>query len=242
MASGQLAILLLCLPWIKNLIFLVNLEKIMPVRVKFHNEFKVLIDSLLSFAGHWIRPLSLIEILLYCFLIISAMVCFKNTKDKKNILDFSRHDYLLFVWIFTPITLLYIMNIVYAPVNIFKIRHLGIIHVPLIIMLSKAINKYNNKIKFILLIFLAFSIALKLRPYYRESLKINGQNWRQLHEELYRVAGKNDLIVYLRDKFVKLYYGREIKTKSIDRSEFERANTDKLNYDSIFLVYKYKRQ
>ena len=115
---GQLAIILLYLPWIKNFIFMAHLSKTMPVHGKIDNYFGFLVWLFLYVTGRWIKPIikpiSLIEISLYCFLIISAVVWVKNIKNKKNILDFSQSDWLLFFWIVVPIIIFYLIDIYFT--------------------------------------------------------------------------------------------------------------------------------
>lgn len=232
---GQLAIILLYLPWIKNFLFIAILSKIVPFYPKRTNYFGFLIWLFLCVTGHWEKPISLIEIFLYCFLIISAVVWFKNIKNKKNILDFSQSDCLLFSWMVVPIIILYLIEIYFTP--ILTTRYLGLIYIPLIILFSKAISKYNIRIKSTIF-FLLFSISLSLLyPYYKHNLKYNGQDWKGLFEQLRQKAGNNDLIVCVRVGFVKDYYGKAIEAKSIGRKEFDEIDIDKLNYDSIFFVY-----
>jgi len=234
---GQLAIILLYLPWIKNFLFIAILSKTTPFYSKRTDYFGFLVWLFLCVTGHWTKPIriSLIEVFLYCFLIISAFVRFKSIKNKKNILDFSQSDCLLFSWMVVPIIIFYLIEVYFTPILV--PRYFGLIHVPLIILFSKAISKYNIRVKS-MVIFLLFSISLSLLyPYYKHDLKYNGQDWRGLHEQLRQKAGNNDLIVYVRGKPVEDYYGKGIEAKSIGRKEFEEIDIDKLNYDSIFFVY-----
>lgn len=231
---GQLAIILLYLPWVKNFLFIAVLSKIRPFYPQ-RNYFIFLVRLFLCILGYWEKPISLIEIVLYSLLIISAFVGFKNIKNGKNILDFSLSDCLLSAWVVVPIVIFYLIDFYFTPILL--PRYLGLIYIPLIILFSKAISKYSIKLRS-MVIFLLFSISLSLLyPYYKYNLKYNNQDWKGLFEQLRQKAGSNDLIVYVRVGFVRDYYGKGIKAKSIDKEELGKIDIDKMNYDSIFFVY-----
>ena len=231
---GQLAIILLYLPWIKNFLFLVILSRIKPFYPR-RNYFIFLVRLFLCILGHWEKPINSIEIVLYIFLIISAFVRIKNVKNKKNIFDFSLSDCLLSAWVVISIMVFYFIDFYFTPILL--PRYLGLIHIPLIILFSKAISKYSIRIRSTV-IFLLLSISLSLLyPYYKYNLKYNSQDWKGLFEQLRKKAGSNDLIVYVRVGFVRDYYGKGIKAKSIDKEKLWKIELDKFNYDSIFFVY-----
>jgi 4-amino-4-deoxy-L-arabinose transferase-like glycosyltransferase len=230
---GQLAVILLYLPWINRFLYLKRLN--WGHKIDHYSEF--IMNLFLSVTGTNMGKRSWIEFFLYCFLIISAVIWFKNIKNnKKIILDFSQSDCLLFSWIVVPIIIFHIIHFFFRPM--LAERYLGLIHIPLIILLSKTINKYNLKVKCALLIFLSFSIFLNhLYPYYREDQRYQGQNWRALGVELDKRIGDNDLIVPLDSSLCLEYCSKKHKATLMGLPEFRRLDIDKLIYDSIFFVY-----
>ncbi len=234
---GQLAIILMYLPWINHFFIVITGRNRLYWSARSDQYLGFMKNVCLNVTGSNIGKQSLVELFLYCFLIISSVIGLKRMKNnRKNIFDFSEYDHFLFFWIFIPIIIFYLIKIIFAPVLF--VRHLGFIHIPLIILLSEAINKYDFKVKCALLIFLFFSIfANHLYPYYKGDQKINGQNWRSLAVELDKRIVNNDLIVFSDSNLWLDYCTKRHKVTLMKCSKFYAQDFDKLDYDSIFLVY-----
>ncbi len=234
---GQAAIILLFLPWIGHFFFVITKIKYLSWISKKNDYFNFLKGLYLSITGSVIGQRSLIELFLYCFLLISAITSSKNIKNnKRKILDFAQSDYFLFSAVLIYIIIFFVIEIFFKPILID--RYLGFIHIPFVIFLSKAINKYKFQVKYALLIFLSFLIfSNHLYPYYREGLKINGQNWRFLSAELDRRIGDNDLIVTTNGAISLDYCRQKDNAAIIGCQEFYKQDFDKLDYESIFFVY-----
>ncbi|MFA5411453.1 MAG: hypothetical protein WC321_06335, partial [Candidatus Omnitrophota bacterium] len=180
---------------------------------------------------------------LYLFLFISAFFA----PGKKN-------NYFLLAWIVIPIISIYLVHFFLFPV--LRPRYIGFVHIPLIILFSKGLDRYSAKIKYPILIFLLFFLFTCCFPrYYKFNLKLaifpHREDWRGLFRQINAEKGDNTLIATLSNQFtenkylynmyfdfskgIKYYnYSRQIPILTCE--ELEKSSRDK-NYDSIFLVY-----
>lgn len=239
---GQLMIFLLYLPWIGRFLYHARhgtgIGWIGKVDNWFHLLGTIIARTTVGLVGGTGR---LIELTIYCFLIISAILNLTNTKRKKYTISFTRNDYILFTWIIVPIVVYWLINTLAYPVlHERTTRYVGFIHIPLIILISKGINKYNIKFKSILLIFLLLATFLcRLYPLYQYNYRIfNYEDWRGLSSELHKRADNNSLILSKLPFYLLNYYnkGYEIKPLGYIKTIVEKdANK---NFDSIFVIYK----
>ena len=237
---GQLIIILLYLPWI-NIFLYTTIHKVgIGWITKITNPLKILPRIFRDVIGISIGNKNLISsylYYLYSFLAISAVVTFKNIKYKRQLLNFKRNDYLIIAWITLPIIIYFLIDIFYFP--IFGVtRYMGFIHIPLIILFSKGLNKYNLKVKSIILFFILLIIfSNHLHSYYKYNLKLNREDWRGLINQLHEKASAEDLIVS--DRLIRRtlnYYNKnKFGMKSIRYISEEKDFVKK--YGSIFVVY-----
>lgn len=182
-----------------------------------------------------------IDLYIFYFLILSAIVISRNTKQKKYKISFTREKYLLIAWITVPLLACWLINtLAYPLLSERTTRFIGYVHIPLIILISKGINRYNIKFKTALLILLLLIIIpYRLYPLYQYEYRVlHHDNWRGLSDALHKRTGNSTLILTKLPVNMVGYYneGYEIRPlKYIDRGLVDK------NYDSIFVVYRFRQ-
>lgn len=235
---GQAAIILLYLPWIDKIFY--NRPDIRSLvrgasRIDNYPLFirRIFLETTGIQGGK--TRLMYLEFFLYCFLIVSAIVYFRNIGQKKHIFDFTRNDYLLFVWIITPLIIYSIIDIFYF--RIFLVRYAGFIHIPLIILFSKGLNRYKAKFKSALLLFLLFMIfSSHLYPYYNRPANID---WKGLANLLREKASTDALIFGNGIKEITYYTKNKLEIKPLKYLEEQKGIDEK--YGSIFVIHKRRK-
>ena len=247
---AQLIIILLYLPWIDKLLYNLIQKTGVSWIPKTNNYFRYFVNLFLLITGiskcqfgAQTSLLKRIELGLYLFLIISTVIYFKNIRQKRHIFDFTQNDALIFAWAIVPIVVYLLFDALVFPILI--ARYMGFIHIPLIILFSKGLDKYNFKIKSaILALMLCIIFSAHLLPYYEHNLKISYQDWRELSLQLHKRISPNALIITNLPKCIIEYYSQDRNIEIISQSFYAiREKKDVGNqYDSIFIIYVFSNE
>ncbi|MFA5147304.1 MAG: glycosyltransferase family 39 protein [Candidatus Omnitrophota bacterium] len=240
---GQALIFLFFLPWLGifqyNAINRTGLDWIPAV-----DNYIRLIGSVFPrmLTGYFGNP-GYAELVICSLLIISAVVKLAGDRQKRYSISFS----LLFAWIAVPVFVYYLTYISAYPIlSEFSDRYIGVIHIPLIILMSRGISKYKaGYISVILVLLLGMTLLYHLRPFYKADCKMTftfrgvvfDDNWRNLSNEIRQRAGSDPLIVTDLPPVFRYY----IKGYRIEPLEYIRDMENSVsagNFTSIFMVYK----
>lgn len=233
---GQLVIILLYIPWMHRFFYHSIYRPHMSWIPKTNNYLGYIINMFRTTTGTLLGRISFLDLFIYCLLGISAFITFTNIKRHRNIFDFRREDSLPLAWIIVPLLVFLAIDKFMFPILI--MRYMGFIHIPLIILFSKGLNKYNFKVsfKFTVLLFLLFTIfSAHLYPYYKDGKKQTGQEWNKLFNRFYQIADDNTLILRVNvPDFVIRYFDRR---HEIIEFKGDLGQQDLYNkYKSIFIV------
>jgi uncharacterized membrane protein len=231
---GQLAIIILYLPWLYFFIYNA-LHKIGIQWIPGGESYSVLLrDTFLLVTGLAIGRTNIGEICFYLLLIISALI---------PISKLTKNDAGLILWTTLPVVIYCLIDFLGYP--IFIPRYAGFIHIPLIILISRGIAGHNVKTaSLILIIFASIMVINHLLPYYKDGLKINGENWKELCRQLnQRPLDKALLLTTIGDdglpyinRGIRYYGGREMK-----RLSDNRLDNYKGAHDAIVVIYRTQR-
>jgi hypothetical protein len=242
--AGQLVICLLYLPWVPCIFYhILHWEKYLSWVCKTSGYQWNIIATFKLFSGIffgknlWINQLNLC---IYAALIISAVITWRNIKAGRGILDFKKEDAMLLFWIAAPFFILYLLDFCWIA-SISNVRkYIGFVHIPLIILLSKGINKYDYRFFRVRLKFIIFSILLlslvfnQLYPYYQQGFKVSKDDIMERFKWLDKNAGKDSLIIKVNMPFIVMeYFDPENKIKPegyLKEKESER-------YESVFILF-----
>lgn len=145
---------------------------------------------------------------------------------------------MLFAWIIIPVIIYSIIDIFLF--RIFMLRYAGFIHIPLIILFSKGLNKFNVKVKSAILLFLLIMIfSNHLYPWYHQTTKY-GQDWRGLVNLLREKTNKNAQIFGGPAKHLRYYTENKFEVKPLRHFMKQKGIDEK--YDSIFIIYTYRQK
>lgn len=239
---GQLLIILLYLPWVDKFFYTAVNKTGVDWIHRVDSYLTVLATIFYVTLGGVVKHKRFIELGVYCFLIISSVISLSNAKQRKYFLNFTQSDHMLFIWVIVPLVLFGFINILVCPLLAgYTTRYAGFIHIPLIILMSKGINKYKAKFKYTLLIFLLLvTFFYRLYPLYQYSYRALGDDWRTFLNELRQRGDNNSLILTDLPLSVIQYYNKDYETCALEYIEVLKRNAFNKNYDSIFVVYRYK--
>ncbi|MFA5411667.1 MAG: hypothetical protein WC321_07445, partial [Candidatus Omnitrophota bacterium] len=231
----------LSLPFINDKYFLRVAWLIIPI-IGFHILFSELIGVYIVL---WLKILYAMTISVFLF--ISAFLAL-DKREEGPTLYFRPKEYFLLVWIILPIAGLYLIHIFIFP--ILRVRYIGFIHIPLIILFAKGLSRYSAGIKqlvLFLLFCLLFSYYIYPNHKYNSKFYVTyPQDWKSLFARIDAEKSDNTLIAtfsntvindmyFYFSKGVK-YYNHSQEIPMLTPEELERHIRDK-GYDSIFIVY-----
>lgn len=231
---GQLVIILLYLPWINVFFYTAGHGSGIGWVPKTNNYTAFIGELFTTVLGINTGKKNIIELCLYVFFIASAFINIK-IKQKIYIFDVKKEGAFIISWILIPIIIYLSIDILMYPILI--VRYMGLIHIPLIILISKGLNKYNKKIQITLLSLLIAIILLNhLYPYYKYQLKFCYQEWRELANYLRAKVTPDDLILSDCDSNVIKYYYKD--KEILPLYNFETGNIIQ-KYKRIYMIYIY---
>ena len=179
----QLGILLAYLPWLIRLLQAVGRrEKAMGWISAPESAGAFLLKLAATITGNWTMPPRLWELLLYGLILIvtwGGWILLRRPAERA----WTRGDLLAVLALVVPPALFLVVDRVAHHVLI--VRYLGFAHIPLILLLARAIARWPLPVRPLLTgLILAGWTAGYLVPYYRDGLKIERQDWRGLAREL----------------------------------------------------------
>jgi len=231
---GQLAIIILYLPWLYFFIYNALHKSGIQWIPRIGDYYALLRECFLLVTGLMIGKTNILEIFFYLFLIILAFV---------PVSRLTKNDAGVILWIIIPLIIYCLIDFLGYP--IFIPRYAGFIHIPLIILISRGIAGHNVKTaSLILIIFASIMVINHLLPYYKDGLKINGENWKELCRQLnQRPLDKALLLTTIGDdglpyinRGIRYYGGREMK-----RLSDNRLDNYKGAHDAIVVIYRTQR-
>lgn len=239
--QGQLAVFLLYLPWWEKF-FRWLFHRIGPSWIPIVTNYPSFLGCVYSRAlTGMITKSNALELAVYSVLIFSAIVKRTNMRRQGFFLDFKKDDYFLFMWILVPVVIYCLFNLFVCPFFSERTtRYIGFIYLPLIILISKGINKYALRIKAVVLIYLLIvTFFYRVFPLYKYNFRVlHGDNYREFSLELQRRAkGATLIISALLPRLVR-YYNRNYEIKPLDYIDTLRMQPFEQKADSIFIVYR----
>ncbi len=250
---GQLKIFLLYLPWMVHFMAFLNNRPQIQMVPKTENYAVFFARAFLLITGSSIGKIVYAEIYLYILLIMFVLIDFviiiNKNKRINGTFKLPENYCVLILWIMIPVVGFFLFDYFVHP--ILQIRYLGLVHIPLILLFSSELNKFNILLKRAALFFLAgIIISCHLYPYYKNNLKISGEDWRRVATELHKRLGDNDLIFSTVNPSVINYYDNS--PKKMFRGYFSHKNGDWTIFsagrmkitgdiDSIFIPYKHNK-
>jgi uncharacterized membrane protein len=235
---GQLAIILLYLPWVHRLFYHIN-----------HNRGILGLDPPLEiiksvFLRTTFGPIThnnLIELSVYIFLIVTAFVNITNDKKRKYVFDFNKNDYVLILYIIAPIVIYFVVNtFIYTLLQARTERYIGFIYLPLLILVSKGLNKYRMVVKFTILFFLVIvTLLFRILPLYdydrRAFFPIN---YREFSHQLRLRADTNSVILTADlEPYAVAYYNKDLEIRPLDYIEVLKNQSADKNPSSVFILF-----
>lgn len=236
---GQVSIVILYIPWIFEYIYVImHKQDYVAIHKPITRIYKTenLTEAFNLFTGIFSGRKIFLEPWLYLFLIIFAL--FGIILEIKKYHRLSLRYSLIGLWIIVPVIIYCLIDVLGRP--ILQIRYIGFIYIPLIIFFSAGLSFYAPRIKTLILILLVlFTFSAHLYPYYRENLKIHGEDYRSMSKELQKRVKDDDLVVSdFRPKIASYYY----KDHMISWSEEMEKYTENIKSNgSIFFLWRGKR-
>lgn len=215
--TGQLAIVILYLPWIKNFIYnMIHREQngfiTQPIQ-----DYGLFFQQLFHYfwglsLGEW-QPFTW-AFIVYVILACCALIAFPTKASPRWRLTWGQPETILLGWIFLPLIMVTVLDRFYP---IFLIRYVGFLHIPLIILLSKGIWRFDRWARRLILGSLLLFIALcQVYPFYYKDQRITYQDWRGLFQRLESRVRPNDLVIGEIYPWMDLYYPRAFQIRVIE--------------------------
>ena len=114
---------------------------------------------------------------------LCAFFSFRAAQEKKWGLEVSGNNLAVLLWVVIPVALYVLIDFFFSP--ILFVRYMGFIHIPLIILFSKGLGRLGKRVGMPLLVLITCSIFFNhLMPYYENNLKLNGENWKKVFEQI----------------------------------------------------------
>ncbi len=135
-----------------------------------------------TITGNWVVPPRPAELALYGLILVSAWISWSAAR-RLHLRVWTRGDVLAVLALAVPPALFLTVDAVAHHVLI--VRYLGFAHIPLMLLLARAIARYAPPLRVLVAgLLIAGWTAVYLVPYYRDSLKIERQDWRGLAREI----------------------------------------------------------
>jgi uncharacterized membrane protein len=241
---AQAAILLLYLPWLPRLLYHLShwKDRMGWIPNEMGSYPGGAMDAFSWISGTAFGPnprINRIDLYIYLFFAASGLIIWKNIRSGKGIFELKKEGWLLLSWLGIPLFIVRLMD-VWVPHISHVNKYVGLIHIPLIILLAKGIDSYDQvlgKIKLRFIIFAALSLMIAsnhLYPYYRDGLKISRDSLVECFQWLKKSAGKDSLIVNINvpSPIVEYFYPND---KIGDQEGLTAKGIN--GYQSVFLVF-----
>jgi len=231
---SQAAIILLFFPWFEHMKTLEHAQ----YKIDAGNYLTDTMNSLRVISGIGIAGDNFASILMYILfaaLICLALISFKRMKARAHSSDTYTRDLLLICLFIFPILMLYFAYKFFSAT--IAQTYLGFIHIPAIILISKGIGRFGPRARAaIVTMIFAITLTNHLLPYYSYSLKIGGQDWRRLYDELAEKADDNSIVAFYGPAYyTSYYYENRFNTKPLGFVRDVAYYSE--SFDSIFIVY-----
>ncbi len=259
-AAGQLAVLLICLPW--GIWFLCSSHETWSASSKSEsfNHFDYLLRSLFFMIGSaqeiWtVEKLSQftlklnvwkINLFLYAFLTVFLLAgilaaFFKKAEIRGGVMA-RRLDLLLWLVISTAVYLIY--AVFFIDINLAS-RYLGFLQVPIFLLIASQVDSLKGLIKKALICLLLILAMTNTVFHFTDSFKYPRQDWRSFARDLSQVVGKDDVIVSLMGVSRLDYYYKgdpkqifQMPLYECYTALLEERGIVKENVNSIFVLYR----
>lgn len=243
---GQLIVFLFCLPWIIHFLSSRHDFGLEGEQYRAGNYIDLLLRALPSFAGGVFGATGKINCFLFVFLIVYAFSdgIFVTCKSRGPVCASHKSSYFLFYWTVVPLLIYFAFDYFIFPSSLHT-RHIGFLHIPLLLVISGQISKFNKPFKSILVAVLITIACAHVHLYFRDNLKYPGEDWRGAIKGLSEKAGNDSVIwsQYTID-FLKYYYkgdmGRVfIMGEGVLELAFSAGkNVMSRGINSIFIIYR----
>jgi len=233
---GQVLIVILYIPWVSKFIYVAIHRPDIQWIHKTENYFNFLTNAFNLLTGISLGRKIFLEPWLYLSLIISVLfgIILEIKKHHRLPLSYS----LIGLWIIIPVIIYCLIDVLIHP--ILQVRYMGFIHIPLIILFSAGLVFYVPKIRaFILILLLLITFSTHLSPYYKENLKISGEDYRGMLKELQKKIKEGDLIVSNFNPGIATYYYKDHEILRYENLERYTENIE--SNGSIFFLWRDKR-
>ena len=180
---AQLGILLAYLPWLVRLAqATARRDEAMGWISAPESAGAFLLKLAATITGNWTAPPRLAELSLYGILLVAAWAgsaFFRRPRE----CAWSRGDTLAVLALVVPLILFLAVDRVVH--HVLLVRYLGFAHIPLIILLARAIARLALPVRTLVagLLIVGWSAGY-LVPYYRDGLKIERQDWKGLAQQI----------------------------------------------------------
>ncbi|MFC1752680.1 glycosyltransferase family 39 protein [Thermoproteota archaeon] len=229
---GQVVILLFYSPWSLAFIHAVKFRQGIAWIGKTEDYYGFLTYAFGLFSGSSFGAKTFLEPWIYWFLIVSALVGIVYAFKRRH--RFVLSYCIVGLWIIIPIAVYCLFDALVYPV--LQQRYIGFVHIPLVIFFSAGMMRYRVPIKTFILALLLFVAFSHVTPYYRNNLKIHGDDLRGLSVELLSRVREGDLIVANFNPDVMAYYYKECEISYITSIE-DNINKDRF----VFVVWRWKK-
>lgn len=237
---GQLAIVLLYLPWINKCLFDLSHRagiNWIPRTNNYYELFSLVYSRVLS---GYANSSNTWELAVYSILLFSAFVSVKN-KGKKYALDFKRNDFLVVVWIIVPVALYWLINKFFCAVLSERTtRYIGFLYIPLCILIGKGLGKYRVALRSIILLFLLWAtLSYRIIPLYKLDYRLlYCDNWRSFSYELQKRADDKALLVTGLVPYVVSFYNKGYQIQPLRYLDVLASQPLEKIPDSVFVIYR----
>jgi len=178
-----------------------------------------------------ILPLSLIT---FVSLMLLPIAGFKKDSRAKFVIDIKREDIMLFAWFLFPFVFYFLIDKFWFHIFI-KIRYIGFVHIPLLLLLGKGIDKLRTRWRIFIVVFLVcYTFLFSLYPYYAKASKKNDQRWADAFNTIEKINPPKSLVVVPIDISCLKYYKSNLSLiKASDNKTYIYEGRD---LQSIFVL------
>lgn len=242
--TGQLIIISCCIPWV--ILFLISKHGFyLRHPGEAFSYLHYFVSSLVFILGSPSGSLAKITSFIYIFLVSYLfMNTWSDYKQKKlSALETTRSLWLA-GWVLIPVVIYFIFDFIFIRANLYP-RYLGFVQVPMIILVSVQICRFDGWKKIVLA---AFMLALAVGNtviYFKDNLRDPQEDWRAEAKQLNQEVRPDDLVLALFDLRLFAYYyspqrGHVLSVALKDCSTPKLMAQGLLNdqVHSIFVLYK----